>query len=229
MLVPASIILFVYYIASIIINRPIAKHIHVIAHRGGAAYAPENTLLAFKNAIKQGVDWLEFEEQESKDGILVLYHNPTVDTLGVGIVNDYTYEELQAVDLGENQKIPKFEEVVLLAKRNLINILPEAKSVPNNPNLILKMIEIIEAHDYVKHTIVQSFSPEAIVQLHELAPNISGCMLYGLSNFRAHMHPPYPGDSPTLCLMSEMLFLNPAMVRQAHKAGRQVFVYPGIF
>ena len=56
--------------------------------------APENTLLSFKRAIDVGVDWIEFDLRESKDGVLVVIHDETVDrtTDGKGKVSDMTFE-----------------------------------------------------------------------------------------------------------------------------------------
>jgi len=51
----------------------------VSAHRGGAAYAPENTMIAFENAVRLGVDQLEADTQLSADGVLVLIHDDTLD------------------------------------------------------------------------------------------------------------------------------------------------------
>ena len=50
----------------------------VVAHRGGAALAPENTLSAFENAWKIGVDMVECDVHLSKDGELVVMHDPDV-------------------------------------------------------------------------------------------------------------------------------------------------------
>ncbi len=56
-----------------------APSVVVSAHRGGAAYAPENTMLAFANAVRIGVDELETDVQQTKDGTLVLMHDDTLD------------------------------------------------------------------------------------------------------------------------------------------------------
>lgn len=72
----------------------------VSAHRGGAAYAPENTLMAMDNAIRLGVDQLETDTQLTSDGVLVLIHDDTLDrtTDCSGAVNALTLAEIQACD-----------------------------------------------------------------------------------------------------------------------------------
>lgn len=56
-----------------------APGVLVSAHRGGAAYAPENTMVAFRNAVRLGVDELETDVQQTADGTLVLVHDDTLD------------------------------------------------------------------------------------------------------------------------------------------------------
>lgn len=69
----------------------------IFAHRGASGYAPENTMDAFKLAVKQGAEGIELDVQLSKDGIPVVIHDETIDrvTNGHGYVKDYTLEELK--------------------------------------------------------------------------------------------------------------------------------------
>ena len=64
----------------------------VWAHRGASAYAPENTLEAFRLGAEQGADGVELDVQLSKDGQLVVIHDETIDRVsdGHGYVRDYT-------------------------------------------------------------------------------------------------------------------------------------------
>lgn len=51
----------------------------VLAHRGGSGLWPENTMMAFEGAANLGVDGLETDIHQTKDGRLVIIHDPTVD------------------------------------------------------------------------------------------------------------------------------------------------------
>ena len=51
----------------------------IFAHRGASAYAPENTLAAFKLALQQGADGIELDAKLSADGHVVVMHDQTVD------------------------------------------------------------------------------------------------------------------------------------------------------
>jgi len=72
----------------------------VSAHRGGAAYAPENTLPAFRNALRLGVDQLELDTQLTADNELIILHDDTLDrtTQCAGAANSKTLDEVRACD-----------------------------------------------------------------------------------------------------------------------------------
>lgn len=74
----------------------------VLAHRGASGYAPENTMAAFNLAVEMKADGIETDVQVSKDGVLVLIHDSTVDrtTDGSGAVADLTWADLSRLDAG---------------------------------------------------------------------------------------------------------------------------------
>lgn len=75
----------------------------LIAHRGGAALVPENTLEAFDDAVNTwGSDMIELDVHATADGHCVVIHDPTVDrtTNGTGAVSEMTLDELQRLDAG---------------------------------------------------------------------------------------------------------------------------------
>lgn len=78
------------------------EHVVVIAHRGGSLLRPENTITAFDHAVSLGVDGLECDVQLSRDGEVVIMHDPTVDrtTSGSGAVASFTADELAHLDAG---------------------------------------------------------------------------------------------------------------------------------
>jgi glycerophosphoryl diester phosphodiesterase len=103
----------------------------VIAHRGDWRNAPENSLQAIKNCIDMGVDMVEIDIRETKDGQLVLMHDETIDrtTNASGFVKDWTLDSLRTLKLIDglgietNNRIPTLEEALLLSKdKILINL-----------------------------------------------------------------------------------------------------------
>ena len=87
----------------------------ISAHRSGAGIAPQNTLMAFEEVLKQndkyGVDTYEFDVQVTKDGKLIIMHNLTYDATSNAVeafghenvyANELTYEEAMVLNMGEN-------------------------------------------------------------------------------------------------------------------------------
>ena len=74
----------------------------VIAHRGGEAYAPENTLAAFAHTARLGVEWVETDLRLCRSGEVVLFHDETVErtTNGTGAVSELTLSRPQELDAG---------------------------------------------------------------------------------------------------------------------------------
>lgn len=217
----------IYYLGQSLLRTPPSTSLQVIAHRGGAAYEPENTLLAFQNSINQGIDWLEFDVQMTQDGTLVVIHDETVDrtTDGTGLVGEMTLEQIRSLDAGNGAKVPTFEEVLALAKAHQVKIFPETKSAHLYPGIEEKLLQALEEADYLDQTVIQSFELDSLDKLHRLAPQAKLCALYGLWQFNVRSP---SSEAQFVCPMAEMILLNPGIIRQAHKEGRQVFVWFGV-
>lgn len=217
-----------YYSFYLTQRGPLPAAPQLIAHRGGSAETPENTLAAFRRAIDSGADWLELDVQMTKDGALVVIHDETVDrtTNGHGRVAELTLAQIRALDAGDGEPVPTFEEVIALAKTARIGLLPEAKSAHLYPELEAKMVQAIEAADYVDRTVIQSFEPAALETIHSLNPQIRLCALYGLGQLK--LSGPQPGEATFVCPMAEMVLLDPWLLKQAHAEGRRAFVWFGL-
>ena len=76
--------------------------IEIVCHRGANEIAPENTLAAADLCIAWGVDYLEVDVRPSRDGMLYVLHDPTVDrtTDGSGALIDLTSDEVDRLDAG---------------------------------------------------------------------------------------------------------------------------------
>jgi glycerophosphoryl diester phosphodiesterase len=100
------------------------SHIKVIAHRGDWRNAPENSLKGLLNCIELGVDMVEVDLAMTKDSILVLMHDETIDrtTNGKGLVKEWTLDSLQKLRLKlydgilTDERIPTLEELTMLSK-----------------------------------------------------------------------------------------------------------------
>ncbi len=74
----------------------------LFAHRGASASAPENTLAAFRLAVRQGAPAIELDVKLSADGQVMVFHDPTVNrtTDGTGFVHRLPLAELRELDAG---------------------------------------------------------------------------------------------------------------------------------
>jgi len=102
--------------------------IDVIAHRGASAYAPENTLAAFKLAKEMSADWFELDCTLTRDGEVVVMHDDTVDrtTNGTGYVRDLTLYDIKQLDAGSwfssdfvGERVPTLGQALDYAKWNI--------------------------------------------------------------------------------------------------------------
>lgn len=108
-------------------NRESLSEHGICAHRGASNTHPENTLAAFKEAIRLGAHMIEFDVRMTKDSELIIMHDKTVDrtTDGIGKVSDLTLAELRKLDAGSwkgskfsGEKIPLFSDVIDIMPRN---------------------------------------------------------------------------------------------------------------
>lgn len=104
----------------------------VAGHRGDSANYPENTMQAFRAAIAAGADMIETDVRMTKDGVLVLIHDKSVDrtTDGTGYVKDMTFAQLRALNAGTQaapQPIPALEELLELLSGSGVTLNLEVK------------------------------------------------------------------------------------------------------
>lgn len=105
-----------------------SDYVMIFAHRGDWRRAPENSLQAYQLCIDGGIDGIEIDVQMTKDSVLVVMHDETLDrtTTGTGRVSDYTWEQLRKLYLKSpigvvtRQKIPTMEEVLELCKGKIL-------------------------------------------------------------------------------------------------------------
>jgi glycerophosphoryl diester phosphodiesterase len=159
------------------------------AHRGGAALWPENSLLAFRNAIALGADFIEFDVHLSKDGELVVIHDPTLErtTTGAGPVKDLTMAELKALRLKDRtgavtgETVPTLDEVVAVAAQGKRRMLLEIKvdaARARYPGIEEKVLALLDRHGMAPSTVVMGFGAPTWRRVRELRPDIATCALY---------------------------------------------------
>lgn len=114
------------------INNPNSEYVVVISHRGDWRNYPENSIPAIESAIRMGVDIMELDVKMTKDSVLVLCHDQTINrtTNGKGRVSDITYDSLMTFRLKRSHgvttdtlRIPTLRQALLCCKdRVLVNV-----------------------------------------------------------------------------------------------------------
>jgi glycerophosphoryl diester phosphodiesterase len=114
------------------INDPNSEYVVVISHRGDWRNYPENSIPAIESIIRMGVDMMELDVKMTKDSVLVLMHDQTINrmTNGKGLVSDFTYDSLKTFKMKrahnvatDSVRVPTLREALLCCKdRILVNV-----------------------------------------------------------------------------------------------------------
>lgn len=157
----------------------------VIAHRGGGGLWPENTLYAFHESKKMGVDVLEMDVRSAKDGVLVVVHDTDLDrtTDGRGDVEELTLAQLKSLDAGfdwsnddgktfpfrrRGIRVPSLDEVFRDFPEMRLNV--ELKS--SDPGAADALCQTIRKHSKEKTVMVASFHGEVIEAFRARCPEV---------------------------------------------------------
>lgn len=160
-------------------RRPFLQGPHPLAfaHRGGSLLWPENTMLAFRGAVEMGYRYLETDLHATRDGVLVLIHDDTLErvTDGSGPVWEHTLAELQRFDAGyhfspdggrtypyrgQGATVPTLEEVVEAFPDVRLNV--EIKQArlsgrQEQPPVVAAVVDFIEKRGLQDRLLVASF------------------------------------------------------------------------
>lgn len=156
----------------------------IVAHRGGAALAPENTLGAFAQALELGVDMVECDVHLSQDGQVVVMHDATVSrtTNGAGEIRNLTLAELKQLNAAAKfsggsfpaQAIPTLSELLDLVKGKA-GLQIEIKVGTGNaryPGIEQKVIELVNARGMTRDVLIISFDFPTLKEIKAIDPRI---------------------------------------------------------
>lgn len=156
------------------------ERIMVTAHRGGAGYAPENSLGAIRRSLEAGVGSVEIDVHRSKDGKIFVNHDPTVDrtTDGKGKIGEMNSEELRALRLVDkegnltDQHLPELYEVLDLIDGRAELLLEIKRTGNDNPGIEDEVVDIIRGRNAGEWVTIQSFNDGVLERIHETAPEM---------------------------------------------------------
>ncbi|WP_432032169.1 glycerophosphodiester phosphodiesterase [Streptomyces antibioticus] len=188
-----------------------------IGHRGVMGVEPENTLRSFAAAEQAGLDAIELDLHVSRDGALVVMHDPDVDrtTDGSGTIADLTLAELRALDAGRGERVPVFEEVLDTVT---LPLQAEIKDI----QAARVLAEVIRERDLADRVEVSSFHDAAVTEMSRLVPGIRTALIgsrYGLDIVDRAVD----AGAATVCLNLRRLTLE--IVEEARKRDLRIIAW----
>lgn len=202
-------------------------YLEISAHRGGAKFAPENTMAAIQFAIDCKADYAEIDVQETADGVLVLSHDSYLGrTANVKkFIWEVTYAETQEMEVGshfnpvfEGEKIPTLQEVIE-ACRGKIRLNIEIKSNKHNQDIVEKVVDLIRQEQYETNCIVTSMDYKFLKQIKELYPEV-------VTGYTLNMEYGEIEKLEAVDVYSiKYTYLTRELVDRIHTMGRQVYAW----
>lgn len=217
------------------------RKITVTAHRGAAAYAPENTLASIQKAMDLGVDRIEIDIHQTKDSVVVVIHDESVDrtTNGKGKIADLSYDEIRKLDTGskfgeefKGEKVPSLEEVLQLIDGKFDLVIEFKEGNDRYPNIEENVIKILNKRNAVDWCIVHSFNIGVLERMNKKLPSIR---LHKLFILNLRFTPIYigtsfeffdPKDYPYIEEYSlNKNFGNTAIIKELKRLGKKVNIW----
>ena len=198
----------------------------VVAHRGAAGAAPENTIASIRRAIADGADWVEIDVQESRDGQVVVVHDSDFMKLAGNPLKVWEGDlaEIRQIDIGSwfdpqfaSERVPTLD-AVLEEIRGRSRLVIELKYYGHDQRLEERVVDIVESAGMADDVVIMSLKLPGIQKLQALRPEWTAGLLAATA----------VGDLTRLNV--DFLAVNENLasrgfIRRAHAAGKQVFVW----
>ena len=203
------------------------REVQLTAHRGASTSAPENTMPAMEAAVDQMADFAELDVQETRDGVLVLFHDSTLERIDGTrrTIRSLSWDELQQVDAGgwyseqySGTRIPKLEDVIEYVRgRMMLNI--EIKYAGASSDLPEKVVDCIRENDFAEQCVVTSTSLSYLKRVKAADPDIyTGYIL-------SAAYGSYYEDGAIAFISLISSSANRKLVERVHACGKEVHVW----
>ncbi len=177
----------------------------VIAHRGGMAHRPQNTMAAFRNAVALGAEVLEFDMGVTADDRVVLHHNLTIDTeicsaegsRVQGLIRSLTYPQIRLLDCGSRrsegfpdqqlspgERIPSLEELAREFRGKKVILFGETKMASDGspgfvePEKFVRLVYgALRKQGVTGQFLLQSSDYRTLDEMRKLDPSIGRCLV----------------------------------------------------
>ncbi|MBR2066977.1 MAG: alpha/beta fold hydrolase [Solobacterium sp.] len=203
------------------------------AHRGASGYLPENTLLAFQKAIDMEADGIELDIHLTKDNVLVVCHDETIDRTsnGKGYIKDYTLNELKQFDFSKPHPevgkvtIPTLSEVLDLIYPTALTVNIELKTlIFHYPQIEEKVVDLVKEKNMEERVIYSSFNHYTLQKIKEYQPEARIALL---SQDIPLDYISYAKKQAVEAIHPAIYTLQyPQLITQAHKANIKINTWP---
>ena len=198
----------------------------IIAHRGAAGRAPENTIASVQAALDDRADWVEIDVQETVDGEIVVVHDSDFMKLAGDATKiwEATLEQLADIDIGSwfgpefaAERVPTLRDVLQMAKGRA-GVVIELKYYGHDEKLEQRVADIVEETGMTDSVAIMSLKYAAVQKMKSIRPDwtvglLSATAIGDLSRM----------DADFLAVSANMA--SAGFVRRAHKAGKKVFAW----
>jgi glycerophosphoryl diester phosphodiesterase len=198
----------------------------IVAHRGAAGKAPENTMASVRQAIEDGADWVEIDVQESADGeVMVIHDSDFMKLANVDLkVWEGTAAQIATIDVGSwfdpafsDERVPTLREV-LEAARGKAGVVIELKYYGHDEQLEQRVADIVDTMGMASDVAVMSLDYAGVLKMRALRPGwavglLSATAIGDLTRLDADF------------LAVNMGMATPAFVRHAQGNGKQLYVW----
>jgi glycerophosphoryl diester phosphodiesterase len=192
-----------------------------IGHRGARALEDENTMESLRRAVELGVDTVEFDIQQTGDGVYVLMHDATVDrtTNGTGRVADMTLAEFKSLQTTSGYTPPTLAEALDYLESTDVSIILDIKCTPDDEGE--ELYNIIKGRAILERSVFESARPRFAGVIEKKHPDAETAI--------------YPVAMPLMLLYAQRYdidcvsymwqFAFPGQVWLAHQLGHEVVVW----
>lgn len=204
------------------------EQVEITAHRGDNSEAPENTMPAFKAAVENGADWIELDVTQTKDGVLVIFHDKDLSRITgrQDKIWDMSYEELRQINVAshwgpfyQKTRIPSLEEVLDYCKDKILLNIEVKVNEHQTQDFLLSLVQMIQAKGMTGQCMVTSFDYGCLQQIRQLDPSLET----GYISSRPIDQPEIYTDADNFVLSIELI--EPDTVNRIHALGKEVIAW----
>jgi glycerophosphoryl diester phosphodiesterase len=195
----------------------------ILAHRGASGHQPENSLAAFREALRLGAHGVELDVHTTRDGALIVHHDEAIPDLGA--IAGLDLEAVQAARLGNGEPIPRLQEA--LAVLDGAEVWIEVKTLPAGADAAL--LAAIEGAPSPESCAVHSFDHRIVARLGRRYP----ALRRGILSASYPLDPVGPMEaSGANTLWQEWHLIDSELVAAVHRRGAELVAWtvndPGV-